>query len=71
MSLLDGLTGDQIALLLGQKAAPGDLIDATVSFLRQCDFARFAPAELKQDDLSKALSSAEEIMVKMEGIRFS
>jgi len=61
-----GLTSDQLADLLRSRQIPETLIDETIGFLRQCDFARFAPATPSADDLSKALTTAEQVMVKME-----
>ena len=65
-----GLTSDRVAELLKDKAADETLIRDTVNLLRQCDFARFAPASLTQADIDRALEEARQIMVKMEGVRF-
>jgi hypothetical protein len=65
-----GLTSDRVAVLLKDKKAGEDLIKDTVDLLRQCDFARFAPSSLKQEDIDRALEEARRIMVKMEGVRF-
>ncbi len=66
-----GLTSDQIASLLRERRAGDELIKDTLSLLRQCDFARFAPASISQSDMEKALGAAESIMVRMEGVRFA
>ncbi len=66
-----GLTGDRIAELLRDKSAAADLVESTVQFLRQCDFARFAPASLSQADIDTALQSAEQIMTRMEEVKFA
>lgn len=66
-----GLTSDQIAELLRQRRASDDLITDTLGLLRQCDFARFAPASLSQNDVNNSLSMAESIMVRMEGVKFA
>jgi len=66
-----GMTGDQLADLLRSKQVPDSLIEEAVGFLRQCDFARFAPATPAPDDLAKALATAEQVMIKMEEARFA
>jgi hypothetical protein len=66
-----GLTSEQIATLLHERKAADDLISDMLGLLKQCDFARFAPANLSQADMEKALSTAESIMVRMEGVRFA
>ena len=66
-----GLTSDQIADLLREKSGDETLVTDTVSFLRQCDFARFAPANLMAQDLESGLATAEQIMVRIEGVKFA
>jgi hypothetical protein len=67
----NGLTSETIASLLSERKATPDLINDTLSLLKQCDFARFAPASLTQTDMDQALTKAESIMVQMEGVRFA
>ncbi|MFZ1685106.1 MAG: BatD family protein [Candidatus Zixiibacteriota bacterium] len=66
-----GLTSDQIADLLRQKGSDEQLVTESVAFLRTCDFARFAPANLNQSDITTALATAEQLMVRIEGVRFA
>jgi hypothetical protein len=66
-----GLTSDQIADLLRQKGSDEQLVTEAVAFLRTCDFARFAPANLNQNDINTALATAEQLMVRIEGVRFA
>jgi hypothetical protein len=66
-----GLTSDQIADLLRQKGSDEQLVTEAVAFLRQCDFARFAPSNTTESDISAALAAAEQLMVKIEGVRFA
>lgn len=66
-----GLTSDRVAELLKERGAGEKVVEDTVSFLRQCDFARFAPASLTEKDLAEALERAEQIMVQMEGVKFA
>lgn len=65
-----GLTSDQVADLLRQKSGDEKLVADAVGFLHQCDFARFAPADLKAADLQSALGAAEDLMVRIEGVKF-
>ncbi len=67
----NGLTSDTIATLLRERKASPELVDNILGLLRQCDFARFAPATLTQQDMETALAKAESIMVQMEGVRFA
>jgi len=66
-----GLTSDRVAELLKERGAGEKVVEDTVNFLRQCDFARFAPAALTEKDLTEALERAEQIMVQMEGVKFA
>lgn len=66
-----GLTSDQLADILRTRQVEDTLIDEVVGFLRQCDFARFAPATPSLDNLSESLAIAEQIMVKMEGTKIA
>ncbi len=65
-----GLMSDKIGELLADMEATSDLINDVTRFLRQCDFARFAPTSMSASDLESALSSAESIMVRMEEVKF-
>ncbi|MBK7141671.1 MAG: protein BatD [bacterium] len=67
----NGLTSDMIAELLRERKANPELIADTLGLLKQCDFARFAPANLSQQDMDAALGKAEAVMVKIEGVRFA
>ncbi len=67
----NGLTSDTIATLLRERKASPELIENILGLLKQCDFARFAPATLSQQDMEAALAKAEAIMVQMEGVRFA
>jgi len=66
-----GLTSERVAELLKEKKADKALVEETVSFIQQCDFARFAPASLTQEDIDGSLDTARQIMVKMEGVKFA
>ena len=65
-----GLTTERIKVLLTERNANPVLISDTIAFLQKCDFARFAPAAATQTEIDKALGEAEDLMVRMEGVRF-
>lgn len=65
-----GLTTDKVADLLRGRAAEDGLVKDTVDFLKQCDFARFAPSSVSPEDITRTLKDAEELMVRMEGVKF-
>jgi hypothetical protein len=66
-----GLTEERIATLLRESGADDELIDNALDLLERCNFARFAPSSVTEDDISQALSQAEQVMVRMEGVRFA
>ena len=66
-----GLTVETIASHLGDQGSDPSLVDATSSLLRQADFARFAPASLKPDDIEKAFEDAVDVMARIEDVRFA
>ncbi len=66
-----GLTTDRIKELLTDRAADETLVADTVGVLQKCDFARFAPASITQEDIDSALKTGEDVMVKLEGVRFA
>ena len=65
-----GLTNDRICALLSERGAEPQLVADTTDFLSRCAFARYAPAAMKQADIEQALSDAQELMVRMEDVRF-
>jgi len=65
-----GLTTDSISELLIEKGANSELVDKIIRVVKSCDFARFAPASLSQSDLDESLRESEDIMVRLEGIKF-
>ena len=66
-----GLTSDQIADLLVQKAVDPALINELLQVLRQCDFARFGSASVTSDAMIATLRAAEDVMTRMEGIKLA
>ncbi|MDD3732047.1 MAG: BatD family protein [candidate division Zixibacteria bacterium] len=65
-----GLTSDRVTALLKEKGADDALVEDTLALLHKCDFARFAPATLNQEDINQSLENTRQIMVKMETVKF-
>ncbi len=65
-----GLTSDKIAGVLRERAAEESLIDDTKGFLDKCGFGQYAPGAAGNDDVGHTLAAAEDLMVRMEGVRF-
>ena len=66
-----GLTSDRISELLRERGADNALVTETVDILQRSDFARFAPSSVTEDDIRQSLERAEDVMVKMEGVKFA
>ncbi len=66
-----GLTTDSIKELLESRGAGEDLVANINEILQECDFARFAPASITQDDIDAALKKVEDIMIRLEAVRFA
>jgi hypothetical protein len=66
-----GLTTDSIAEILRNRSVDPDLTLQMISFLRQCDFARFAPGTVTSDGLATSLKTAEDLMTRMEETRIA
>ena len=67
----NGLTIDSIEQRLRGKSTDDAFILDVQSILQQCDFARFAPASLTDEDINTSLKKAEQVMTMLEGIRFA
>ncbi len=63
-----GLTTEKLALLLREKSAEEQLISDVSEFLKQCDFARFAPSAVDQAKITASLADAEFLIVRIEGV---
>ena len=66
-----GLTVDGIGRLLAENTDDEALVEKTVGVLQKCDYARFAPTSLTQQDIAESLAAAEEIMIKLEAVKFA
>ncbi len=65
-----GLTSDKIRALLTERGAEDQMIQDIITFLDQCAFARYAPSSVSQPDIDKGLADAENLMVRLEEVRF-
>ena len=65
-----GLTTDKVADLLKNREADRELIGGVIAFLKRADFARYAASTVTQEDMDKALTDAEHLMVRMGEVRF-
>jgi len=66
-----GLTMERIAELLRTKGADEALIEDVADLVQKCDFARFAPASMTQEDIDQSLAMAEQTMTRIEGIKLA
>jgi hypothetical protein len=67
----NGLTVEMIGNHLTDRGADESLVDETTSLLQQADFARFAPASLKDEEIDHAYEKAVDVMTRIEGVRFA
>jgi len=65
-----GLTPDRVAELLSDRNADQQLVNDTIVFLNQCAYARYAAAVTEQEEIDKALKAAEDLMIRMESVKF-
>jgi len=65
-----GLTSDRIQDLLVDHSADPKLVQDILAFLDRCSFARYAPASVSQSDIDQALADAEQLMMRLEEVRF-
>jgi len=66
-----GLTTDRIRDELTGRSADEALITDTVGLLQRCDFARFAPASITLEEIERSLKDGEDVMIRLEGVRFA
>ncbi len=65
-----GLTSERLAELLAGRSDDEELVPDMLRFLQECDFARFAPSTITDEKIDRALKMAEEIMVRIGGVKF-
>jgi len=61
-----GLVTDDIKVSLKNKNIDDDTINKIISFLQACDFSRFAPSEVKIEDMEKELETARSIISTLD-----
>jgi len=66
-----GLTMERITELLQAKGADETLIEDVADLVQKCDFARFAPASMTQEDIDQSLAMAEQTMTRIEGLKLA
>jgi len=66
-----GLTTERIAELLRTKSTDEALVKDVMDLLGKCDFARFAPASITQNDIDLSLALAEQTMIRIEGVKLA
>lgn len=65
-----GLTTEMIDTLLQQRGADEQIRSSLAALIRQADFARFAAQTSSSPELLSAVAKAEELMTRLEGLRF-
>jgi hypothetical protein len=65
-----GLTTDTIRQELAQRSTPEELIESFTGVITRCDYARFASATLTQTDIDETLRDSEEVIIRIEGVKF-
>jgi len=64
-----GMTGDQLLAIVTGGGADEDTVKDLKNLLRKADFAQYSSAKVSAEDIKDSLDKAENIMVKLEGIR--
>ncbi|MCH9024450.1 MAG: hypothetical protein IH931_03870 [candidate division Zixibacteria bacterium] len=65
-----GLTTDKVRELLSEREASEELIADIINIIQKCDYARYAPSTIEQEDIDESLKTVEEVMVGIEGVKF-
>jgi len=65
-----GLTGDRLLEIMQEAGTPEDVVARVRDILRRADFAQYAPSEVSRDEVADSLHQTEEILIKLEGVRF-
>lgn len=65
-----GLTSEKISQLLGERQADEELVAQVVALMRDCDFARYGAAGGATNQIESTLRRAEEVMTRIEEVRF-
>jgi len=65
-----GLTTDKVHELLSEREASEELIADIINIIQKCDYARYAPSTIEQEDIDESLKTVGEVMVGIEGVKF-
>ena len=65
-----GLTTDKVRELLSERGASEELIADIINIIQKCDYARYAPSTIEQEDIDESLKTVGEVMVGIEGVKF-
>ncbi|MEE8404366.1 MAG: BatD family protein [candidate division Zixibacteria bacterium] len=65
-----GLTTDKVRELLSEREASEELIADIINIIQKCDYARYAPSTIEQEDIDESLKTVGEVMVGIEGVKF-
>jgi len=65
-----GLTSDKIADLFGERSDDSQLSSDCIQLLRECDYSRFSSISPTIESIHQSLSQAEEVLTRLQGVRF-
>ena len=65
-----GMTGEQLIDIVSDSGADETTIESIRSLLRNADFAQYSSANIDAAKIQDSLDKAEEVLVKLEGIKF-
>ncbi len=66
-----GLTGDGLLDILKESGVETNTLENTRELFKRADFAQYAPGTIGQEKIDESLRLAEELLVKLEEIRFA
>jgi hypothetical protein len=64
-----GLTGDQVMDILNSSGAGEELIGLVSKLLKQADFAQYSSSGVSRTDIDQSLDLAEQVLIRLEGIK--
>lgn len=62
-----GMTGESAARALATRKVPQDVVSRVQAMFEKCDFARFAPAQVKDEDMGQVYERAEALIGELGG----
>jgi len=65
-----GLTGDRLLEILGESGVDEELTAKARELLKQADFAQYSSAEVFPEQIAQSLQAAEDLLIKLEEVRF-